>query len=111
MSLEDALNRHSDLLEQLLKRLNAGVLSKVDPPAPKKKPPSEAPVPSLEQEFPTYPSYETVKTAILQLSETKGPTAAFALLGRFGVKSGKELKPNQYQDLLTAIQNEHTPLA
>lgn len=61
---------------------------------PKSTPPADAPA----------VKYEDVRAAVLGLAEKKGHTAAVAVLAGLGVKSAKELKPEQYAEALAKCQ-------
>lgn len=48
--------------------------------------------------------YETLREAILKCAELKGNAATLAILGKFGAKSGKEVKLEDYAKALAACQ-------
>lgn len=50
---------------------------------------------------PAAPSYDLVKKAITDVATAKGRDMAVAMLQRFGVTGGKDLKAEQYAELLT----------
>ena len=64
--------------------------------------PAAAAAPKKEE--PKAPTYDTVKSAILQLAQEKGREAAVTVLAKFGATSGKDLKPEQYEAALNAIR-------
>jgi hypothetical protein len=66
------------------------------------KPAPEAEDPLVEGEK-SAPTYDQVRAAIMDVSAQKGRGEAVAILGKFGVTSGKELKPGDYQKVLDAI--------
>lgn len=47
-----------------------------------------------------------IREGVLKVAEVRGHAAAVALLARFGVKSGKELKVEQYPAVLAAVAQE-----
>lgn len=51
------------------------------------------------------PKYDDVREAILSLSERVNMPAAVEVLSRFGVTHAKELKPDQYADVLAACRD------
>lgn len=57
----------------------------------------------------TIPGYEKVREAVLSTAEKYGHPKAVEILARFGVKSGKELKPTQYEDFLKAVAELSSP--
>lgn len=68
-------------------------------PAPEPKPePAPEPKPEIE--------YAQVGGAIVGYAAKHGKQAALDILARFGVTSGKHLKPEQYADVLEALQGE-----
>lgn len=48
------------------------------------------------------PSYQDAATAITKLSRTKGRDTAVALLAKFGAANLKEVKPDQFADVIAA---------
>lgn len=50
--------------------------------------------------------YENVKDTLTNLIKEKGRDVAVALLGRFGVKTAKELPPDRYVEFLEACFDE-----
>lgn len=49
------------------------------------------------------PSYDTVKAELLKLIAAKGSDAGKAVLTAFGVANGKQLKEEQYHEVLRSI--------
>jgi hypothetical protein len=47
-------------------------------------------------------TYEDVREAILKLAESKGHSVAVHMLGRFGAKSGKEIKEADFAAVIDA---------
>jgi phage tail tape-measure protein len=80
-------------------------------PKPAKAPKEEKPEPVAEQPAPAPEpeqaapavDYPTVQKAVLNLANSKGRDAALGVLAGFNVKSGKELKPEQYEAVLAAL--------
>lgn len=50
------------------------------------------------------PAYTTVVSAINKLAQGKGRDAAVAVLSKFGVTRGPELKPEQYADVIASCE-------
>jgi hypothetical protein len=48
--------------------------------------------------------YETVRRAVLKLAEHKGHQVAVGMLGEFGAKNGKDLKPADWPKALEKIE-------
>lgn len=67
-------------------------------PEQKKEEPKAEAAPALD--------YAKVGAAITAFAAANGRDATLAKLGEFGVKSGKELKPEQYADVLAAFTAE-----
>lgn len=99
MSLEESINRLTAAIES--RWPVAGVTSKPVDPAPPAKPTPSRPAPA---KAPSPPKYEDVRLAILALSERKSVDDAIAVLKQFDVTHAKSLKPEQYPDVLKAIQ-------
>lgn len=67
---------------------------------------SDQPVKSVEVAAPVSTvaiSYQDAATAITKLSRMKGRDTAVALLAKFGAANLKEVKPEQFADLLAAV--------
>ncbi len=81
---------------------------KVEAPAPKVEAP--APTPAAEPQAPEPPppviEYAQVGAAITAFAAKHGRQAAVDKLAGLGVKSGKELKPEQYADALAAFGSQ-----
>ncbi len=77
---------------------------KEEKPAEVVEPPQQAPAEAVEppQQAPAV-DYPTVQKAVLNLANSKGRDAALEVLAGFNVKSGKELKPEQYEAVLAAL--------
>ena len=73
------------------------------PPAAASPAPAEQPKIPASIDAPAV-KYEDVRAAVLGLAEKKGHTAAVAVLAGLGVKSAKELKPEQYAEALAKCQ-------
>jgi hypothetical protein len=73
----------------------------VTPPKSESAPPATAPSPTPAV---AAVSYDQVKSAGLALVAAKGKDAVLAVLKKFNLKSAQEAKPDQYPDLLKAIQ-------
>jgi len=65
--------------------------------AQEKKTDNPAPEPKAE-----VPTYASVVSAVKTLAEVKGRNVAIDLLSKFGVTNGRELKPEQYVDVIAA---------
>ena len=50
------------------------------------------------------PTYDSVVSAINKLAKGKGRDAAVAVLSKFGVTRGPELKPEQYADVIATCE-------
>lgn len=74
------------------------------PKAPKEEAPAkvEQAEPEPAAEAPTV-DYPTVQASILKVANAKGRDRALEILGTFGAKTGKELKPEQYDAALAAF--------
>lgn len=62
-----------------------------------------SPKPSASAASPAAIEYAQIGAAITAFAATNGRDATLAKLAEFGVKSGKELKPEQYADALIAF--------
>lgn len=67
--------------------------AKVETPKDEPKAPSTSPV-----------VYDDAAKAVTRLSKTKGRDAAVALLAEFGVANLKEVKPEQYAEVIAAAE-------
>lgn len=60
-------------------------------------------------------SYDAVKAAITEVATAKGRDLTLAMLSRFGVQSGKDLKPEQYAELVEkagkVLDGSYDPMA
>lgn len=98
MSLEESINRLTVAIES--RWPVAGVPSMAaEVPAPARATPKPASVKAAPP-----PKYEDVRLAILALSERKSVDAAITVLRQFDVTHAKSLKPEQYADVLKAVQ-------
>jgi hypothetical protein len=79
---------------------------------PRKEPPPAAVPPTPQVQAASEPSptkatpgfeYDDLRVLINQLAQTKGRDVALAVLAKFGVSSGKELKVEQYAACAEAI--------
>ena len=56
-------------------------------------------------------SYDELSAAVTAVVDGKSVAAAIEILGRFGAKSGRDLKPEQYEAVIAACQDAlQTPL-
>lgn len=76
------------------KKVETKAVQKVDTPAPAVETPAAAP---------DAPTYDTVKAELLKLIAAKGSDAGKAVLTAFGVANGKQLKAEQYPEVLRSI--------
>lgn len=120
MSLEQALADNTAALRELAALFANGKLPPVPAPVPEPSPapaakapaPKPAPKPEPKPEVKAAPDaldYAAVGTAITAYAAKHGRELTLAKLGALGVKSGKELKPDQYADalaLFTAADEE-----
>lgn len=125
MSLEQALAANTAAIQELIavwSKLNAqakavdkmpaeGTVTAAGKPvkaAPEKaaEKPAEAPKAEAKAPAPAAADYAPVGAAITSYAAAKGREATLAKLAPFGVKSGKELKPEQYADVLAAFTAE-----
>lgn len=65
--------------------------------------PAAAPAPEASAPTDTAPSYEDVKKLVLKMSSEKGREPTVALLGTFGVAKAPDLKPEQFADVIAAL--------
>lgn len=65
------------------------------------KPQTTDPKAAAPEKQETVDAYPAVKKAITDVATAKGREKTLAMLGRFGVASGKDLKPEQYDEVLT----------
>lgn len=49
-------------------------------------------------------SYDQISKAVISVAQKKGRDAAVALLSKFGAGKATELKPEQYADVLAAVE-------
>lgn len=103
--LEAKIDQLKQSIDRLIEVLSAtsGTAATAVPsnPAPAASQPASA-VPS-KGETPDAVPYEKVRDAVVSLSSTKGRDAAVAVLNGLGVKTAKELKPEQYSAALDAL--------
>ena len=98
MSLEDSINRLISVIEA---RFPVSESAAVDA-KPAQRGRAAATAQTLRS-VPT-PKYDDVRVPILDLAEKKGMPAAIEVLKKFGVTNAKDLKPEQYSDVLTATR-------
>lgn len=120
MSLESAIQENTEALRLLINLLTAKSVE--IPPAATLAPPPLAPssrasakAADAQQEIPANSTpatsttdelaYDVVRESILDLSKKKGKDAALAVLAPYGVTSGLDLKPEQYQQVVADIQS------
>lgn len=122
MSLETALQQNTEALHQLIALLSDPAALKIAsaPVAEKKeKKPANGAAQTVADESKTTTAaatsgetktetasavdYETVKAAIIKLSQVKGRETVVDVLSRFGVQKAPDLLPAQYADALEKI--------
>jgi len=122
MSLEIAIAENTAAVRELIGILSKGIapaapaseLAPVDAaPAPaktekktkpaKEEPKAEEPASPPEPADPV--TYEQVAAAITAVAAKHGRQGALDVLGRFGAKSGKELKPEQYAEVVAVAKS------
>lgn len=96
------VNRADDTARASLQAKRDAV--KASKPKAPKEPSAEQPEPEPEPavEVPTV-DYPTVQASILKVANAKSRDKALEILGTFGAKAGKELKPEQYEAALAAF--------
>lgn len=111
MNLHPSLVALIDAVTFLVQKVEAQIGQITPPDAPPESPPAAAgpkrgrppgskassaqPAPEPEKI-----DYQKVRDAVYLVAEKKGHDAAKAVLTEFGVATGKELKPEQYADVL-----------
>ncbi len=98
MSLEQALQKHGELLAAN----TAALLGSKTPPAAAPKPTTTAGKKAAAPK--TGPSYDDVTKAALALNKVKGREGLKAVLEQFGVAAAKELKPEQFADFIAKAE-------
>lgn len=128
MSLEEALLKHAESIDRLANALIAGQsivtsLGKAGEAAAARQTVTHRPTPPVSSSkaaptdeqiaAATTPSeakkslkYEDIRAAFMRLGELKGTAVSVALLGKFGVKNGKEIKPERYQEFADSIKEQ-----
>jgi len=75
----------------------------------------ETTAPKAPASTPSAPSYDDVKAQILAMAKDKGREITGALLSRYGVTKGPDLKPEQYADFMAdvarVLAGEYDPTA
>jgi hypothetical protein len=112
MSLESAIAELNANIVKLIAVLSdptkpikpaASKPAEASPPAsPKAETPPASPA-APKAETPPAVTYDAVKAALLGLGAVKGRDSITAVLKTFGVANGPALKPEQYADVLAAI--------
>lgn len=115
MSLEQAIAENTAAMRELIAVLasaKAAPAAAAVEPAPKKpaakaaEKPAEAPKAEPKANPQTGVDYAPVGAAITAYAAANGRDATLAKLAELGVKSGKELKPDQYAAALAAFSAE-----
>lgn len=108
MSLELAINENTQAIRDMIAALMANGMPA---PAAKAKPAAKA---EPKVEAPTYAEpksvapattidYQVAATAITKLSRIKGRDAAVALLAQFGAAKLPDVKPEQFEAIIAAV--------
>lgn len=124
MSIETLLAENTAAIRELIATIKAQAYAEATQPAttkaPKLKPENDptntkpAPEPVVEDtpeahatpaDPETLVTLDEIKAAVLKLAATKGRDAAVGVLQSFGAAKAPELKPEQYGDALTALNN------
>lgn len=125
MSIETLLADNTAAIRELIATIKAQVYAEASQPATTKPAPAKAePKPKAEPKSAPEPAVEDtpeshatpadpetlvtldeIKAAVLKLAATKGRDAAVAVLQSFGAAKAPELKPEQYGDALTALND------
>lgn len=111
MSLEAALQEHTQVMRELLARLSAGTIAPAaasgtdraatkaeDLPVTKRKDedkPAKDAAPTIDYE-------KQVRPLLVKVSTTSGRDKLVELLAQFNVTKGDQLKPAQYADVIAA---------
>lgn len=124
MSIETLLADNTAAIRELIATIKAQAYAEASQPAAPKAPPvaakpepkaakpTPAPAPVVEDtpeahatpaDPETLVTIDEVKAAVLKLAATKGREAAVAVLQSFGAAKAPELKPEQYGDVLAAL--------
>lgn len=131
MSLETVIQENTNALQQLIALLSdpsalkiasapvAATEQKKEKPPAEKKSNGAAQTAAAESKITTAAAtsgetqtetasvidYETVKAAVIKLSQAKGREVVVDVLSRFGVQKAPDLMPTQYADALAKIQS------
>lgn len=127
MSIETLLADNTAAIRELIATIKAQAYAEASQPAttkpapakaepkPKVEPkPAPAPEPAVEDtpeahatpaDPETLVTLDEIKAAVLKLAATKGRDAAVGVLQSFGAAKAPELKPEQYGDALTALND------
>lgn len=98
----DELKASIDTLNETLRAGMAQAAGAADKPAEKPAGRGKAKPKEEPKEEPAAPTitYEELRAKLIEVSQTKGDKVLVALIGEFGAKSGKEIRQNDYPDVL-----------
>lgn len=106
MSLELAINENTQAIRDMIAALMANGMpapAAKAKPAAKAEPKVEAPAPAAQATPATTIDYQVAATAITKLSRIKGRDAAVALLAQFGAAKLPDVKPEQFEAIIAAV--------